>query len=250
MNQRVPDRNREPEEAHDETAAPQVTPRSKTEGGWVQSIAIALLLALFIRHFLFQAYKIPSGSMIPTLLVGDQLIANKISYGIRMPFASEKLVKFATPAHGEVVVFRFPDDPSKDFIKRVIGRPGDRVRIEDGEIFVNGEVLPREPGDRYRHEVGPGDHVSGRVYHETHGTHTYTVLYDGTGHHPFWNMPEVALGPDEVFVMGDNRDRSNDSRFWGPVDLDLLEGRPMFIHFSWDAVDPGVRWSRLGTGLN
>ncbi|RMF18932.1 MAG: signal peptidase I [Candidatus Dadabacteria bacterium] len=216
-------------------------PREK----WWQSLLLALLAALAIRHFLIQAYKIPSGSMIPSLLIGDQLIASKFAYGIRLPFFSTKLVHFATPGHGEIVVFRFPEDPSKDFIKRTIALPGERIRIEQGIIYVNDQPIPRQPAG-VAHD---GQYAGARLYQEQWGGCSYMVQYSAAPSHPFWNMPEVQLGPDEIFVMGDNRDHSNDSRFWGTVNLDLLEGQPLFIHFSWDSEKNTVRWDRIGTGL-
>lgn len=223
--------------------------RHRRRQGWIESLALALLLALGIRHFLVQAYKIPSGSMIPSLLVGDQLIASKISYGIRLPFAQNKLVKFGPPERGEIVVFRFPDDPEKDFIKRAIALPGDRIRIEDGTIYLNGERVEREALGTFDYRVRGGKR-SARAFREQLGGNAYRVLY-GTGeYHAYEDVPARTLGPDEIFVMGDNRDHSNDSRSWGPVDLDLLEGKPLFVHFSWNHYDPGIRWHRIGTGLN
>lgn len=217
---------------------------------WFEGLAVALILALAIRHFLFQAYKIPSGSMIPSLLIGDQLITSKIAYGVRLPFFSEKLLKFDPPERGEIVVFRFPEDPSKDFIKRTIGLPGERVRIEEGEILINDEPIQREFLQNDRKDLGAGRPESVRIYQETVGDRSYEVYYTSRNQHVFWNMPEIQLGEDEIFVMGDNRDRSNDSRFWGPVDLDLLEGRPLMIHFSWDGQHKSVRSDRIGTALN
>lgn len=224
-----------------------VAPR---EGRWWISLLIAILAALTIRHFVFQAYKIPSGSMIPSLLVGDQLIASKFSYGIRLPFFERPLIRFRVPDYGEVAVFRYPEDVSIDFIKRTIARPGDRIRIEAGEIYVNDEPLRRESAGRWRGRSEAGEPPTARAYWEYHGPVSYMVLYDESGFHPFWNMPEVELGPDQVFMLGDNRDRSNDSRKWGPVGVHLLEGYPLFVHWSWDSSRTRPRWSRIGTGIN
>lgn len=221
--------------------------KPRTEGNWLQSILVALALALAIRHFIVQAYKIPSGSMIPSLLIGDQLIASKLTYGIRLPGFSQKLVKFAVPERGEIVVFRFPEDPSKDFIKRVMAVPGDRIRIDDGMIYVNDQPLPRQEIGRFDYITEGGSVTVARRYRETNGDYSYDVLYSTGDFHAFWDMEEIQLGPEQLFVMGDNRDHSNDSRFWGPVDLDLLEGQPLFIHFSWDHINGGIRWHRIGT---
>ncbi len=229
---------------HEGVSAP-----GKKGHGWLESVVVALVLALGIRHFLVQAYKIPSGSMIPTLLVGDQLIASKISHGIRLPFADEKLAKFGHPDRGEIVVFRFPNDPGKDFIKRTIAIPGDRIRIEDGQIYVNDQQVKRQKIGRQQYKRTSCTDAEADVFEETLDGRTYQVQYARGAYHSFWEFEEITLGPDEIFVMGDNRDHSNDSRFWGPVDLDLLQGKPLFIHFSWDHCDSGLRWSRFGTGL-
>lgn len=238
------------EQGEPQPAAATTTPATKEKKeSWVESVIIALLLALAIRHFLVQAYKIPSGSMIPTLLIGDQLIASKISYGIRLPFAANKLAKFETPKRGDIVVFRFPEDPDKDFIKRTIGLPGERVRIRDGVIYINDEIVVRREHHsdvRYETPAGP---VTSALYVENSGNCSYNVQYDRGGYHAFWDMDEVQLADDEIFVMGDNRDHSNDSRFWGPVKLDLLEGKPLLIHFSWDSDQTSVRFNRMGRGL-
>jgi len=220
------------------------------DGSWWIGLLWAILLALTIRHFLFQAYKIPSGSMIPTLLVGDQLIASKISYGIRLPLFNEKLAKFGVPERGEIIVFRYPEDPSKDFIKRAIGLPGDRVRIDAGMIYINDKPVERTRLGEFRYKDPKGGTTTAMAYRETLGDYTYRVLYSRHNIHTAYNMPEITLGPEEIFAMGDNRDRSNDSRAWGPVDLDLLEGKPLVIHFSWNSLDNGVRWDRIGTGIN
>ena len=225
------------------------TAPAKPRDNWFGSLLIAILLALGLRHFVVQAYKIPSGSMIPTLLIGDQLIANKFIYGIRLPFMHDKLVKLHVPDHGEIVVFRFPEDPSTDFIKRTIARPGDRLAIRDGIIHVNGQPLRRESAGRWHNPGAPGDAFVADAFFEYHGEVSYTVLYADRDFHPYWDMPEITLGDDEIFVMGDNRDRSNDSRFWGPVDLDLLQGQPLFIHWSWDGPEGRLRWERLGTAF-
>jgi len=227
-------------------------PLSKTkkkEGGWLQSVLIAIALALGIRHFLVQAYKIPSGSMIPTLLIGDQLIADKFSFGIRLPFSDHHLVEFGAPGPGDVVVFRFPEDPTKDFIKRTIGTPGDRIRIENGVLIINDTPVPRTYIDEQLYR-SHGHRQSVKRFHETLGRHTYTVQYSAAPSHLMWNMEEIQLNDHEIFVMGDNRDHSNDSRFWGTVDLDLLEADPLFIHFSWDSETNSIRWGRFGIGLN
>jgi signal peptidase I len=190
---------------------------------YAEAILMALVLALFIRTFIVQAFKIPSGSMIPTLQIGDHILVNKLSYGLRMPFLERYLLEYDRPDRGDVVVFIFPEDRSKDFIKRVIGVAGDTVEIRAKKVYINGKVA----ADAHAHfagydpQAGPagsGDDYGPKVVPENH-----------------------------VFVMGDNRDRSYDSRFWGFVNLNDVRGKAFLIYWSWDGEDRWVRWERLGS---
>src|SRR3954447_22120139 len=190
---------------------------------YAEAIGMALLLALFIRTFIVQAFKIPSGSMIPTLQIGDHILVNKLSYGIRIPFLESYIVSFSTPQRGDVVVFIFPEDRSKDFIKRVIGVAGDTVEVRDKKILINGKQVD----DPHAHFEGDDPQTSGGP--------SYTYCGPKT-------VPE-----NHIFVMGDNRDRSYDSRFWGYVDLDEARGKAFLICWSWDGTDRWVRWERLGS---
>jgi signal peptidase I len=208
---------------------------------WTEAIVIAFILAIVLRTFLIQAYKIPSGSMEPTLAIGDHIMVNKIRYGLRIPdslfglnpFAAEipyghYLVHFASVHRGDVVVFVFPLDESKDFIKRVIGIGGDTVQIKNGQVLLNGAPMP----DPHAHfEVVPGERSQ---------------------FSPRDNYGPVTVPAGQFFMMGDNRDRSYDSRFWGFVKLDQVEGRAMFIYWSWGADSQsflGIRWSRFGKAV-
>ena len=204
-------------------------PKSKTRE-WVESIVFALILALLIRAFVVQAFKIPSGSMKNTLLIGDHILVNKFIYGIKIPIIDRELVHFKDPERRDIVVFTYPLDPSKDFIKRVIGVPGDRLRIEDKVVFVNNEPQ-LEPYTRFTDpNIRPG-HVSPRD-----------------------NLDTITVPPDSLFVMGDNRDESYDSRFWRFVRLPAIKGKAFVIYFSWNQQgnlsldsDIGmVRWKRIG----
>lgn len=207
---------------------------------YAEAFIVALALAVVLRTFFIQAYKIPSGSMEPTLLVGDHIIVNKLIFGFRMPdsifgvtpFADEipygKYIFQLERVHrGDIVVFVFPEDQSKDFIKRVIGVPGDIIEVKAGMLYVNGE----RAADPHAHfEIPPGQRVD-------------------SSERDFFGPLKVP--PDHYFMMGDNRDRSYDSRFWGPVTRDAMEGRAMFIY--WSCADDSsplsclyrVRWSRL-----
>ncbi len=198
-----------------------VKPKS-TVREYAEALAVAFILALFIRTFLVQAFKIPSGSMLETLQIGDHILVNKLRYGVRLPIVGKRVVKFTDPRRGDVIVFVYPVDPSKDFIKRVIGEPGDTVEVKHKQVFINGEKLDDQWGQFVE---GPGD------------TSRLT---------PRDNFGPVKVPDDQVFVMGDNRDRSYDSRFWGFVPLDDVRGKAFVIYWSWDGEDRWVRWERIG----
>ena len=189
---------------------------------WIKSIILALILALFIRTFLVQAYKIPSGSMIPTLLIGDHILVNKFVYGVRNPFTRELWIKGRLPKRGEIIVFVYPPNRKIDFIKRVIGLPGDVIEIRNKRVFVNGKPL-NEPYVQYTDpkilppELSPRD-----------------------------NFGPVKVPPGHLFVMGDNRDESYDSRFWGFVPLKEVKGKAFIIYFSWDPQNLRLRLRRIG----
>lgn len=194
--------------------------KSKTRQ-YAESIGVALLLALLVRSFVVEAFTIPSGSMEPTLLVGDYLIANRLSYVLKLPFSDAVLLRLGTPRRGDVVIFRYPVDPSKDFVKRVIGLEGDRVEVRDKVVSVNGTPIE--------------------------DTHAYFMPgYQSEGD----NFGPVTVPKDSYFVMGDNRENSSDSRFWGFVRTTDLVGKAEIIYFSRDSNFENllhlVRWQRLG----
>ena len=187
-----------------------------------EAFATALLLALLVRSFAVQAFKIPSGSMLPTLQVGDHILVNKFIYGIRLPFRGTLLIPVSMPRRGDVVVFEYPVDFSKDFIKRVVAVGGDVVQIRDKHVYVNG--FPWRDA------------------------HAYFADGEERGHgvRPRDNYGPITVPPHHIFVMGDNRDRSYDSRFWGFVDLNEVKGKAFLIYWSWDGPDHWVRWDRVG----
>jgi signal peptidase I len=208
-----------------EESAPEAQVTVKTKSSfreYVEAIGMALLLALFIRTFFIQAFKIPSGSMIPTLLIGDHILVNKLSYGLRIPFWEKYLVEFKKPQRGDVIVFVFPEDRSKDFIKRVIGVAGDTVEVRGKRVYINGQRV-EDPHAHYEIEDGQAG---------------LPTMRDDYGPR---QVPE-----NHVFVMGDNRDKSYDSRFWGFVNLDDVRGKSLLIYWSWDGSDRWVRWERIG----
>ncbi|PLX88429.1 MAG: signal peptidase I [Desulfuromonas sp.] len=195
---------------------------------WAEALIVAVILALVIRSFVFQAFKIPSGSMLDTLLIGDHLLVNKFIYGTKIPFTDSRFLALRQPERGDIIVFEFPEDEGKsyfqrrDFIKRVIGTPGDVIEVKNKRVFVNGApfVIPQEQ------------------------------------HKDVQTLPAVAgprdfAGPFKVpqnsyFVMGDNRDYSYDSRFWGVVDRSKIKGLAFIKYWSWDAQRFLPRFDRIG----
>ena len=189
---------------------------------YAEALIIALILAIFIRTFVVQAFKIPSGSMLPTLEIGDHLLVTKFSYGIHMPFMDRYIFEFDGPEFQDIVVFEFPENPSKDFIKRVIGTPGDEIFIEDKEVYIN--------GDRVQEDYV--QYADQRVMNS-----------------------RDTFGPKEVpegkyFVLGDNRDQSYDARFWDDhfVEREKIIGKAWRIYWSWEGFS-NIRWDRIGSRI-
>jgi signal peptidase I len=232
---------------------------------YAESIGLAILFALFLRGFVIEAFKIPTGSMIPTLLIGDHLFVNKFIYGIRVPFTQTYVVRFSEPERGEVVVFSFPNeearahiaeqpvsqrdcidhsalDEEKDFIKRIVGVAGDTIELKDNHLFVNGSPVERTFLRRkvtgnymYPHQIREREKLDG---------HAYTIQYAGGD----LNFGPVRVEEGHVFVMGDNRDNSSDSRCWGQVPVENIKGRAMII---WWSIGPeSMRWERVGRAIH
>jgi signal peptidase I len=215
---------------------------------WVKSISVAILLFLVIRTFAVEAFKIPTGSMESTLLVGDFLLVNKAVYGAQVPFTAMRLPAFQQPEHGDVVVFEYPIDPSKNYVKRVVGLAGDKVAMRRGQVYVNGV---RVSEDYVQHTQPGGDYYDPSF--EWQRDHLAPEV-DRTTYRPTrddWGP--IVVPDDKYFVMGDNRDNSQDSRYWGFVDHTLIKGRPLIIYYSFDRSNlrplpwlTEVRWSRVG----
>lgn len=235
------------------------------KSGWreyAESIGIAVLLALFLRGFVVEAFKIPTGSMIPTLLVGDHLFVNKFIYGIRIPFTQQFVTRFEEPTRGEVVVFTFPhvqakqylqeQQPSmrtcidkqsleqeKDMIKRIVGVAGDKIEVRENQLIVNDKPLKRiflrkevTGNYMYPYEILEREEMPGGP--------KYTVRFRGGGQ----DFGPVKVKEGHVFVMGDNRDNSSDGRCWGQVPVDNIKGRAMVIW--WSVAPDSIRWERFG----
>jgi len=210
---------------------------------YAKSFFPVILAVLLLRSFLIEPFRIPSGSMMPTLLVGDFILVNKYKYGIRLPVLNKKVYELGEPERGDVVVFRYPKDPSTDYIKRIVGLPGDRVGYYNKIVYINGEPVGQVPAGIYI-GVGSGISMSGASERQEQ---LGKVLHD------ILVMPrtpglegEFVVGEDEYFVMGDNRDNSNDSRYWGAVPEDNLVGKAFRIWMNWDGANGGVDWDRIG----
>ncbi|MEW5756950.1 MAG: signal peptidase I [Pseudomonadota bacterium] len=199
-----------------------------------------LLIVLVLRSFVIEPFRIPSGSMMPTLLVGDFIMVNKYAYGLRLPVVKTKIFDIGAPERGDVVVFRYPKEPSIDYIKRVVGVPGDVIGYYDKQLYINGKPLTRAAVGRYE-GVGAGVTMSGNeVYQETLSAVTHQIMIDP---HKPTQSGEITVPPGHYFVMGDNRDNSNDSRFWGMVPEANLVGKAFMIWMNWD---DGIAFSRIG----
>jgi signal peptidase I len=200
-------------------------PKSKLRE-YIEAILLAIVIAFFIRTFVIQAYKIPSGSMKPTLQIGDHILVSKFNYGVKLPFLRSTLIPLGTPKRGDILVFIYPEDRSKDFIKRLIGLPGDTIEISNKKIFLNSLPL-----------------------NDTHGVYVDNLIIPGSVQ-PRDNFGPVTVPEDSIFVMGDNRDESYDSRFWGFVKMKDVLGKALIIYWSWNHEDTWVRWGRIGTILH
>ena len=202
----------------------------------LRALALAVLLALGIRSFVVEPFKIPSGSMIPTLLVGDYIIVNKFSYGVREPFTGKLLIPLGEPQRGDVIVFRYPDNESIDYIKRIVGVAGDLIEIREGRLWVNGQVQDRVADGEFRYvDYQHGKDVVKRRYREiAEGGVEYSVIRNlrpvGVGSERRWRVPERRY-----FMMGDNRDNSRDSRLWNHpfVSPEQIKGKAVRVHWSW-----------------
>jgi signal peptidase I len=238
---------------------------------YFESIGIAVLVAIVLRLFVFEAFKIPSESMVPTLMVGDHIFVSKYRYGLSIPLSNKRIVRFQKPDHGEVVVFLkpsiqeqlgIPSSPlpvindeyemvGKDFIKRIVGLPGDKVEMRKDVLYINDKEIPRclIGSQTYRtlnRSTGGWEDHQAELWIENHGEYLYTVIEEADG--PKNDFGPTTVQNDQVFVLGDNRDNSNDSRYWGSVPFDNIKGRAMFIWWS-NRRPHGFQWNRVGTPI-
>jgi len=231
--------------------------RKSTLREYSESIGIAVAIALLLRAFVVEAFQIPSGSMIPTLEVGDHIFVAKFSYGLVVPFSNKKIFEFRQPSRGDVIVFKYPQDPSVDYIKRVVGLPGEKLELRHNELFIDGRPMPREHVGPYH---GSPEDRDSELWHETLDSKPHEALQDGS------RMPQnfgpIVVPAGHVFVMGDNRDNSSDSRVWGPVAHDLIKGKALIVWWSRGTTDDApwygkpiawlkaIRFGRFFHGVN
>jgi signal peptidase I len=207
---------------------------------YARSFFPIFLIVLLLRSFLVEPFRIPSGSMMPTLLIGDFILVNKFTYGIRLPVLNAKIIDMGTPQRGDVIVFRYPEDLTTPYIKRVIGVPGDRVTYFDKVLKINGEVIETKELGPYVGAGAGANFTDEIVLDEDLETTRHKILVNPQVHS---REVDMIIPDRQYFVMGDNRDNSKDSRYWGTVPDENLIGRAFMIWMNWDG---GVDWTRLG----
>ncbi len=218
----------------------------------IKALIVCFSIVVLVRSFLFEPFKIPSSSMIPTLKIGDHIFVSKFLYGLTLPFLKVELVGWSSPKRGDVIVFLFPRDESLHYIKRVVGIPGDTIELNGKELVINGSPVRKEP----LHDTDPaaaamqGAYAPGELYKEYLGNTVHLVRYKNSGVDLNRLVPKEVVPPNKFFVMGDNRDDSYDSRSWGFVPRENIKGRAEMIWLSLDQTNSSgtraVRWSRCG----
>lgn len=227
---------------------------------YAKSFFPVILAVFLLRSFLVEPFKIPSGSMMPTLLVGDFILVNKYVYGIRLPVIDKKIINVGSPERGDVMVFRYPEDPSLDYIKRVVGLPGDKISYRNKRLTINGKPLKMEADGDYSYVKSGLNYVTATLYRETLGKHNHTSLVQRDA--PTVRLDDVRQFPNldncnyaedgfsctvpagHYFMMGDNRDDSNDSRYWGFVPDRNIVGKAFMIWWNFDS------FKRIGQSIN
>ncbi len=215
-----------------------------------RSLFPIFFIVLCLRSFLIEPFRIPSGSMMPTLLIGDFILVNKFIYGIRLPVIHTKIISLDSPERGDVVVFRYPEDPSLPFIKRVVGLPGDHLvyHVINKTLYINGEPVEQDIIGVYQ-GVGAGSNMTGaesRTEYLSEPPHSLLVFPRQTTTAKY---QEMTVPQGHYFVLGDNRDNSRDSRYWGTVPEEYLIGKAFLIWMNWDLQNGGISWQRLGTSI-
>ena len=209
---------------------------------YARSFFPIIVIVLLLRSFLVEPFRIPSGSMIPTLLIGDFILVNKYEYGLRLPVVNKKFVDIGEPKRGDVVVFRYPQDPRVDYIKRVVGLPGDRIAYWNKQLYINGEPVRQVSVGDFPLEGTP----PAKLMEEYLGASTHRILVMPDRGGP---EGETVVPEGQYFVMGDNRDNSNDSRRWGFVPEENLVGKAFYIWMSWRSWTSLPSWDRIGQAI-
>lgn len=202
-------------------------------------VAIALFIALFVRSIIIAPYKIPTGSMIPTLLAGDHIFVNKLSYGLKIPFTNINIIEYSEPKIGDIVVFKYPKDEKFDYVKRVVGIGGDTIEQKGKNLYINEKKIELAPL-----EINKSKYSGIEQYTENLVGVKHIVQFNKFANN-FSNFGPIKVPEGNVFVMGDNRNSSADSRVWGFVPIKNIRGRANFIWFSWDIDGFGVRFGRM-----
>ena len=244
-----------------EVTSPDSVADSKQRAGQKEPVIVeyakaffpVILIVFLLRSFVVEPFRIPSGSMLPSLLIGDFILVNKYAYGIRLPVINVNLIDTGKPRRGDIAVFRFPGDPSINYIKRVIGVPGDVVVYKDKKLTINGEPAEQSNARNYApdHRDNYGVAMTRLTENLTGVTHDILLT-----ERPEHSQAEFIVPPDSYFVMGDNRDQSNDSRYWSYVPDENLVGKAFLVWFSWDASRNGVWpwervvWNRIGDRIH
>ena len=213
---------------------------------YAHSFFPVVLIVFLLRSFIAEPFRIPSASMMPTLLVGDFILVNKFTYGIRIPIINKKVIELSQPRRGDIVVFRYPKNPEVDYIKRLVGLPHDKISYIDKRLTVNGQPIPETALGSFQ-GVGQGQDMTGAALflENLTGVEHQILNRDGVTSVEFtYTVPE-----GQYFMMGDNRDNSNDSRYWGTVPEENLVGKEFFIWMNWDLQNKGIDFSRIGTVL-
>ena len=212
---------------------------------WIESMLVIGLFAVVIRSFIIAPFVIPSSSMVPTLLVGDYLFVSRYNYGLRIPFTDIQFL--ASPAkRGDIAVFDYPEDRSKDYIKRIVGIPGDKIEYIENSLYINGKKMPLKADGMFTYFMGDkSSDVSGKYIEKLFDVEHSVLRKSYSIRDGSWVVPE-----GHYFMMGDNRNNSRDSRFWGFVPQEYLVGKAVVIWWSWDAASGSIRWDRLGKLLH
>lgn len=209
------------------------------------ALFLCIVAILIVRSFLFEPFRIPSASMVPTLRIGDHIFVSKYNFGLSIPFTKIELVRWGAPARGDIVVFLFPKDQSLHYIKRVVGVPGDTVELRGKNLIINGAIVGKEPVEDKNliSEITGDDNFTGEIYKESLDNVVHYVKYSKSMLHEFpRNSPPQVIPENHFFVIGDNRDDSYDSRSWGPVPRENIKGKAQMV---WMSLDEKGAWNQL-----